>query len=722
MIHPLRSRRTLCCALTSFVLISACGDQGGTVDSARTTRAAPLATAGVQFDRVTTLTTRHAVERVAGLGDVNGDGYDDVGLGQSRYAPADDSFADLGRVSILFGSASGITPANAQHVDGTVRGERRARFVRAGDVNGDGYADVLIEGVMDNLQDTGTALHLGGPDGLGATPVWHLPRRPVYARAQGNVGDVNGDGRSDVLFQISEYVGDAWRKQLGVYAGTATGLTPTPIWHVDVPTELPIDAAAGVGDFNGDGHPDVSLGSAFCDWARGDELAVYFGAASGLSTSAGWTAQVSTCTSATHELVAAGDVNGDGFADITSSTGGRTDITGAALGFFGGASPIRQPFWNVSFPENDADGTDISGAGDTNGDGYADVVLGRDYHFNPSNGKDAELPPRGLASVYHGASGGLPETHSWWAYDDTQNGGLFGSSTAGAGDLNGDGHADLVVSDPVVRRTHVFYAAETAEPTGRVLWSLQAYESGTETPVEAGTRTRSASSFDVGCTALGTQGRTFVGLELEVKREADPYDGTNLLRPSSWRDTGTTGASLRVAVRDLDGNTAYKYRARLVYRADTVALTRHTRWFDGGRLITSCASGAPPLDAAGTCEEPEPRDGGTDAPLVDADADAGDAHEVTADAGGASDASGARDVAEPIDSSPTADAAPNSDARADAWDGSDAAVVNPSGGGAGDDGCACRVSRSGQPRSSRALLLLGAGAILGVARRRPRRR
>ena len=79
-------------------------------------------------------------------------------------------------------------------------------------------------------------------------------------------------------------------------------------------------------------------------------------------------------------------------------------------------------------------------AGDVNGDGYADVIVGA---FGYDNGQADE----GRAFVYHGSAGGLSGSAAWTAESD-QAGAWFGSSVATAGDVNGDGYADVIVGAP----------------------------------------------------------------------------------------------------------------------------------------------------------------------------------------------------------------------------------------------------------------------------------
>jgi hypothetical protein len=209
-------------------------------------------------------------QSIAGVGDVNGDGFDDLAVGMPGWAPSyplTDN-GEYGRVYLFFGSAAGISATNVQIIDGVQELQRNSTIVRAGDVNGDGYADVLIEGELNYntypvgapAGETGVQLYLGGPSGLAATPVWNLPYDGLKPRALGGVGDLDGDGRAEVLISISTLNATTgfYDYTLQVYSGTATGLSATPTWTF-APSQCLI-TGAGVGDITGDGYNDIVMG------------------------------------------------------------------------------------------------------------------------------------------------------------------------------------------------------------------------------------------------------------------------------------------------------------------------------------------------------------------------------------------------------------------------------------------------------------------------------
>ena len=135
-------------------------------------------------------------------------------------------------------------------------------------------------------------------------------------------------------------------------------------------------------------------------------------------------------------MAGAGDVNGDGYADVIVGAGGYSSNTGRAYVYHGGPSGLSaSPAFTATGegPDNFF-GVAVAGAGDVNGDGYADVIVGACGYSSYT----------GRAYVYHGGPGGLSASPAFSATGAATGDG-FGFSVAGAGDVNGDGYADVIV-------------------------------------------------------------------------------------------------------------------------------------------------------------------------------------------------------------------------------------------------------------------------------------
>src|SRR5262249_6340999 len=141
----------------------------------------------------------------------------------------------------------------------------------------------------------------------------------------------------------------------------------------------------------------------------------------------------------------AGDVNGDGFEDVivgASYYSNDQTIEGRAYLYLGSATGLAaNPAWTPESDQANAQfGRSVATAGDVNGDGYSDVIVGV---YQDSNAQLFEVRP----FLYLGPASGLCSTADWTAESD-QEGAQFGFSVATAGDVNGDGYSDVVVGAP----------------------------------------------------------------------------------------------------------------------------------------------------------------------------------------------------------------------------------------------------------------------------------
>jgi hypothetical protein len=225
---------------------------------------------------------------VASAGDVNGDGYGDVIIGATSVSPNGAAYVILGGPGGLLTASPTVIAGPASNFGYSVWG--------ADDVNGDGYADVIV-GAQEASSATGAAyVYLGGSGGISTTPAPTLlgpgGTNGFFGCAVSGAGDVNGDGYSDVVvgaFEVSSAVGAAY-----VYFGGSGGLStvPTALANPNPPTGGSPGffgfAVAGPGDINGDGYADVAIGA---DENSGGNGAAYIfnGKLGGVSTSANTT-------------------------------------------------------------------------------------------------------------------------------------------------------------------------------------------------------------------------------------------------------------------------------------------------------------------------------------------------------------------------------------------------------------------------------------------------
>jgi hypothetical protein len=417
---------------------------------------------------------------VAGVGDVDGDGFADVAIGAGRGG-------DL-RVYVVRGgedlaerTLDGVAAGQGGFVVDLGAGDPSVALVvrGAGDVDGDGLDDLIIGGDptlgvfvvlgrTDSAAVDAAALRMG--DGRGFVIVGESAE-DLAGAAVDAAGDVDGDGRGDLLVGAPGFVGEEGVHgrvyvvygrgagapvQLSAVAAGDGGYTITPkFMHDDG-----FGALVGGGqDVNGDGRPDVVAGTrsgylrAHVVFGRADGSAVrlvYESGAGFLVYTLGPQFGYPDPMSPLQQLELSPDMNGDGLAEVVFHTGdvavvyGKADTEIVEVGV--------SPRWGR---ELEAVGAGPAAAvGDLDGDGLAEVmVAARD----PSFGSDWKKDP-GQVLVFRGSdtsrSGEEPVVHAWTFVGGTA-GGDTGRGAARAGDVDGDGVVDLAIGTPRARAVHV---------------------------------------------------------------------------------------------------------------------------------------------------------------------------------------------------------------------------------------------------------------------------
>ncbi len=390
------------------------------------------------------------------IGDVNGDGYADVAVGAPNFDGAS-NVQDSGRVAVYLGSPDGLraTPAFV-HEGGQAGALFGTALSGAGDVDGDGFADLLVgaPGASNGQASEGQAfVFRGGPGDLASFPIWNgelnLPAGSEYGVSVAHVGDLNADGFTDLAVGAFHYDGangvDCGRTF--IYLGGELSTAPTAIGFVDGPhagAEFG-NWVAAAGDVNGDGYDDFIVGARAASNGQTGEgrVFVYHGSSTGFVATPAASFDSNQAGASLGQCVAsAGDVNGDGFGDVIVGAHlwdqTYTDV-GKASVYLGSAQGLQStPVWSVvGGAPSERLGSNVAGAGDIDGDGYSDVLVGV-YDANSFGG--------GIAYLFRGTSTGVEATATWF-YEIAQLNARL-SSLAGIGDVNGDGYADVALGSP----------------------------------------------------------------------------------------------------------------------------------------------------------------------------------------------------------------------------------------------------------------------------------
>ena len=419
---------------------------------------------------ITSITIRKGTNQ-----DVNGDGYGDAVVG----APlVNFSIADRGRAYLYLGSSSGLnSTATAKFTgDSGLASGHMGNAVFLADINGDGYADVIVGENQCSTNVGETHIFHGGPSGKaltdqnlasgGTTNTTISGAGAVYFGTAVAAGDINGDGYADLVASAPNAATN--KGVLYIFYGKSAGITSGGMASADNtitgPATYNLGNSVAIGDINGDGYADVVAGSTYYPGDNTGRVWMFLSSGSGgISTIAD--ANVSANQTLDGELAssfygysaALGDLNGDGFADFAVGARGWTSSTGRAYVYHGSSSGLS------TSPDSTFTGAGTVyylgqslAFGNPNGDAYADLLIG------------ARRPGSyGLAYIHHGSSSGLPASAST-TLTGFESGGQLGQAVSYS-DVNGDGLSDAIVGaigySSSTGRAYLFNAGTNGIPT-----------------------------------------------------------------------------------------------------------------------------------------------------------------------------------------------------------------------------------------------------------------
>ena len=411
----------------------------------------------------------HFGDLAASAGDVNNDGYADIIVN-----------SDSSRVYLFYGAKTmDSTP------DVVLKGESKRdkfgySFSPAGDINHDGYADMIVGAFLKSLGGRRAGrvyLYFGGPtmDDTADVVLTGAASLDHFAASVSDAGDVNGDGYNDLIIGAPDNSQNGWSAGCAyVFLGRSEMSKAADLVLAGrTDGDYMGTSVANAGDVNSDGYDDIIIGAPGSDATGGNSGSayIYYG---GLNADS--TADVVLTGKFEHEnfgysVSSAGDVNGDGYVDVIVGAFGngiKGENTGRAYIFYGGAAmDTSADITLTGEAAGDRFGFSVSSAGDVNGDGYDDVIVGA--FLNDGGQEDA-----GRVYLYFGSSD-MDSTADVVLTGEAQMD-FFGFHVSDVGDVNGDGYADVCVGATLAGqrdngRAYIYFGSDGMDDVADIILS-----------------------------------------------------------------------------------------------------------------------------------------------------------------------------------------------------------------------------------------------------------
>ncbi len=412
-------------------------------------------------------------------GDLNGDGFSDMIIA----APGDAYGIKEGTAYVFYGDGGAFSNTSVTNADAKFTSSDSVnvgKSVSAGDINGDGIADLVVGATSSifGYSDGEVFVLLGKKSGLGTIDLAsgaNLDPSDGFRLSGGGTkilgysvsgaGDFNGDGIDDlVIGAVAAYSKQAPGVAYIVFGAdnissldlaTLNGKNGFKFSSVTSGDSLG-GSASSAGDINGDGYDDVIIGAPFADTSGTNSGASYvlFGKASGFAdlTTADLNGKNGFVLTGADDnnfsgfpVSGAGDFNGDGFSDliVTASYADSVYVVfGKATGFSASlnlGSLTGNNGFKISGTSFSKLGDSASSAGDVNGDGFDDILIGQ-----TADAGNAYVV-FGKASGFSNLSISAINGQNGFKLTGVNDGDNTGGAVSSAGDLNGDGFDDLIV-------------------------------------------------------------------------------------------------------------------------------------------------------------------------------------------------------------------------------------------------------------------------------------
>ena len=529
--------------------------------------------------------------KIAWAGDVFGDGYDDVLVSAPGYDH------NRGKVYLYRGGPDGLSKDPIWTAVGEAQGDEFGTVIGgAGDLNGDGYADIFIDSATHNshswkMDHAGKLyVYYGGPQGFSQKPSWEAEGDAEwgdFGDFASGVGDTTGWGYCDLL--VGAYNWDHARGKVRMYYGGPDGLEKKPSWeemclapfrYLALPAGSTNDAKpyweksfwhmsgesmgdqlgydlGPAGDVRGMGLCDILVGAKYHKQNAGTAY-LFQGSPEGVHGGAVWTADgEKSGDNLARMLFSAGDINGDGFGDVVVGAPGSNEGAGAAYIFQGGPRglPVKPNLRIQGEAVDHTFGYSVACAGDVNGSGYSSVIVGA----------PGSISGTGRAFLYLGSEKGLSPKPVWVTQGEAVRD-RYGEWVTGVGSVTGDGYEDVMVgaggNNNITGKAYLYMG--NGDRRGPLSCPGQFKTDGHQRIGPMG-MAGPGLAVVLKLKAKSPVGPCKVKLQAELKPMGRRFDGTGLVNSPQWTVIGPKETEVELACSALKPKTAYRWRIRLIY-------------------------------------------------------------------------------------------------------------------------------------------------------------
>ena len=492
---------------------------------------------------------------VAGAGDVNNDGNDDIMVSASDYL--NDQGDNVGRVYLYYGGPAMDNTADLIFTGTEDYGKFGSSLASAGDVNNDNYDDILI-GAYDEANNGRVYLYLGGAamDNTPDVVMTGESSGDEFGNALAGVGDVNSDGYDDFC------IGAQHKSKIYLFLGGETINSTADLTDLKMTNTGFGTAISGGGDFNNDGYDDIIAGA--CKYSSNTGVVyIYYG---------GPTPDLTTDLTVTHmpsgdyfgtAVSMVGDVNNDDYDDFLATVSRPMSENKAVYLYLGNNSGDVYDDVIFSIKATMYAPISIGYAGDLNGDNYDDIIIGNAAYNNLTGKTFIFLGGETVDNVADVIINGVDEQDE------------FAKSVTGVGDVDNDGVNDFLIGAPGIDYngySYIYNLDQNLASTGVKVFLQGAYDADAADPVmttdlESVIPTTSPYSDSRTVSAIPGDVTDWVWLELrETETGAAVYGCSYFLRSDGClvdNDTSSTILDLSSQVAPGDYYMVLKHRNHL---------------------------------------------------------------------------------------------------------------------------------------------------------------